>query len=156
MGGHAGRPVSALNLESELLAGTHQQPGRGGGGEASNGGGEAAAVVRGGAGGLALPHPEPALWGLPPAWVVAAAPRGGDRGLRARPRRRRRRRPLRRARARRLHVLPPGASSLLLDPWSGCSNSWSARFWLREKKRGWWEWLGDWGIRRLRKLRWLW
>jgi hypothetical protein len=25
---------------------------------------------------------------------------------------------------------------LLVDPWSGCSSGWSARFWLREKKAG--------------------
>jgi hypothetical protein len=73
-----------------------------------------AAVVRGGGSGLALPYPEPALRGLPPAGVATAgsAPRGGHRGLRARPRHRRRRGSLRRARALRLPVLPPGACSV--------------------------------------------
>jgi hypothetical protein len=118
-----GSPPPCLNSQRERVASytsTHQSRGEE---EQSNGAGGAAAVVRGGAGGLALPHPEPALRGLPPARVAgAAAPRGGHRGPRARPRRRRRRRALRRARARRLPVLPPGALATLSEPGFGCSN----------------------------------
>lgn len=87
-------------------------------GEGSNGraGPAVAAVVRGGGSGLALPYPEPALRGLPPAGVATAgsAPPGGHRGLRARPRHRRRRGSLRRARALRLPVLPPGDAQHVL------------------------------------------